>query len=133
MVKTVRSTFRRLTGAFKPRNEPLFGDLSKEKLQKLWLVGTLDRLSSMGFITNCPFRLRDQCNDLFLCLDPDKLFQSDHDVVESLRVIIKEDTPGGDTIPDWETLAMGELILSFKEDPQTLAKIYLESNEKNLL
>lgn len=134
MVESVKSTLMRVARAFIGTKRDLYyRGLSKDKLQKLWLVGALDRLSSLGFISNCPYRLRDNFNDLFTSLDPDRLFQSDGEIVNTLSVILREETPGGDTIPCIEVAAMGDLVLSYKEDPETLVKIYLQRNEKNLL
>lgn len=134
MVRTLRMTLSKVTRALKGHSEPaLYGDLGREKLQKMWLVGTLDRLSSMRFILNCPYRLREGCNDLFLCLDPDKLFSSDEELMDVLKSLLRDDTPGGEAISEQEASSIGDLILNFKDDPEAITQIYLRNNEKNLL
>lgn len=103
-----------------------------QRLRRLWLIGTLCRLSSLRFTSGCPYSLGSAGNDLYTALDPKTIFQSEEDMFQCLVEMVRSDRcmKGASTE---EMEALGDLVLSFADCPETLVKIYLEDNEKNLL
>ena len=108
--------------------------LDHSGLQKLWMAGTLEQLCVLKFMADVPYSVPDCYRDLYQCLNPFKLFQSEDDLRSSLRGMIRsEDTPFGDLIPEDEITSIGDLVMIYLDDPESLMKIYLQENEENLL
>lgn len=67
-----------------------------------------------------------------MALDHRTIFQSEDDMMQCLMDMLKVDKSMEGASSE-EVVALGDLVLSFADSPETLMKIYLETNEKNLL
>lgn len=98
-----------------------------EELQLLWLIGTLERLSTLGYINNVPYTVTPENVELFNSINPSAIFDSDEEIKSLLSVLIQVETPK-ELLPGIEDTIQGvlELVLQYKKDPYHLAKKGLE-------
>lgn len=93
-------------------------NLELKEMKLLWVFGALERLATLGFIGETPYKVSQDTIDLYLELDENRnnLFPDDEELKEMLAVII----------PDIN----GELDLDILDGFYTLLKDYKNDREK---
>lgn len=104
---------------------------SKYDLQIFWMLGTLERLASLGMITPLPLAPNPGGCELFYYLDAKKLFPGVEDVREVLHDLIETFSMFGWKAPSQKDLEGVEfLVTEYIENPLKLTRFYLEKKDR---
>lgn len=95
--------------------------LNRNGLRTLWIIGTLERLSTLGYLQEVPLCIPSSYIDLYLGLSPESLFEGEDDLRETLRVLILEQDERN-AASEEEINTIADLVLRYKEDPIGLVK-----------
>lgn len=102
--------------------------ITKPDLQKLWIYGTLERLSSLGFLMDVPYTVSPNVIELYLHLSPDKLFNSDEELREFVVSVVCD---GPEAAPPEDHVAeIGNLVIEYKDNPTRLVKMGVEMSSQ---
>jgi hypothetical protein len=102
--------------------------IRKPDLQKLWVYGTLERLSSLGFLMDVPYTVSPNVIELYLHLSPDKLFNSDEELREFVVDVICDDPETSP--PDDHVEEISNLVVEYKDNPTRLVKMGVEMSSQ---
>lgn len=102
-------------------------NITRENLQDFWMLGTLERLSSLGMVTPLPVGVTPEANDLYLYLDAQRLFQDPEDVTSSLNRVLNLVKLRNQHMPSEKDIqSVCFLVREYIENPVKLARFYLE-------
>lgn len=100
--------------------------ISRKDLQTLWLIGTLERLSSLGFLQDVPYTL-DPCTvDLYLSLNSHYLFDGDDYLKGKVEELILGVDPGDSSVKD-EIGEISDLVIEYRNNPSRVSQMGFES------
>jgi hypothetical protein len=100
--------------------------ISRKDLQTLWLIGTLERLSSLGFLQDVPYTL-DPCTvDLYLSLNSHYLFDGDGYLKEKVEELILGVDTGDSSVKD-EIGEISDLVVEYRNNPSRVSQMGFES------
>lgn len=100
--------------------------ISRKDLQTLWLIGTLERLSSLGFLQDVPYTL-DPCTvDLYLSLNSHYLFDGDDYLKGKVEELILGVDPGDSSVKD-EIDGISDLVIEYRNNPSRVSQMGFES------
>lgn len=103
-------------------------NLKRKELQVLWMIGTLERLCTLGYINYSPYRLTTNSVDVYTTLNPRELFSNDAETCELLSALLQEATPPEHQEQLTNTLrTLSVLVLDYKKDPYKIVKKGLEN------
>jgi hypothetical protein len=101
-------------------------ELNHKEMQFFWLVGVLERLSTLGYLQGVPYVIPPDSVDMFLSLNPNDLFASAEELQEALHFLIMGENEPEEAL---ETLQeIHHLVLEYKKDPFHLVKHGLENS-----
>lgn len=105
--------------------------ISRKDLQTLWLIGTLERLSSLGFLQDVPYAL-DPCTvDLYLSLNSHYLFDGDDYLKEKVEELILGVSPGDSAVKD-EIDEISSLVVEYRNNPSRISQMGFECISEGL-
>lgn len=95
------------------------------QLRLLWLIGVLERLSTLGFIQNVPYTVTPDNVDLFNSINPLETFSSEDQIREYTTKLVREEQDPEYPMEESMIQRITDLVIDYKRNPLRLARLSL--------